>query len=349
MSPKTMWLLVVLVVCVYPLSASTYWVGTCHEGSFPTIMAAVTSSNVAPGSTINVCPGGYQEQVIISKPLTLQGVVASDSSDAEIFLGVDPSVTESPVLETQLTPTVWVTTGPVIIQNILVSTPQTGGECPSVPVVGFYYTSGASGKLNGVVFSSFNSSNPPCPGWGIWLENGNSAPTSVTVSNSFSDSGILAAALEPLPNIRLTVSITENQMFINRALGTGISVSQVGGVVKGNFIQPASGALGSYKGIYDDAPSATISGNTILGDDFSTDFTEEVGKGIVINDDGARVMSNKITNIGIGVELNCHSATVTGDTISLANIGIDSVPSLFAGSNTFRTVFSSDVARESCP
>ncbi len=49
MSPKTVWLLSVLVVCAYPATASTYYVGTCKSGSFSTISAALNSPNVAPG------------------------------------------------------------------------------------------------------------------------------------------------------------------------------------------------------------------------------------------------------------------------------------------------------------
>jgi hypothetical protein len=337
-----MWLFVVLVVCACPLSATTYWVGTCHKGSFPTIMAAVTSSTVAPGSTVNVCPGFYQEQVIISKPLTLRGTVAAGSSAVTIYPPLAPSFTESPVLNQNLVPIVWVQTGPVTIQDINVDD-FTTMSCPSPPRVGFYYATGASGKLNGVTFESFENGFPVCPGWGIWVENGNSNPTSVTISDSFSDSGILAVALEPLPTVRLTVNMTGNQLLINRTLPAGIYMSQVDGVVSGNFIHPAPGQLDPYIGIYDDAPAATISGNTIVGEY----YVQELGFGIEINQNGATVKSNKITNISKAVVLNCHSATVTGNTITLAQSGIFGVPSSFAGSNTFRQV-DTDLVNNAC-
>ncbi|MFZ0956147.1 MAG: hypothetical protein WAN60_07375 [Candidatus Sulfotelmatobacter sp.] len=341
MSSKAIWSLVMLVVCACPLSASTYWVGTCHKGSFPTIMAAVTSSNVTPGSTVNVCPGLYQEQVIISKPLTLRGTVAAGSSLVTIYPPTNPSVTESPVLIQELVPIVWVTTGPVTIQDINV---DTTASCPTPPQVGFYYA-GASGKLNGVTFESLENGSPYCPGWGIWVENANSDTTSVTISDSFSDSGIIAVAQEPLPNVRLTVNITGNQLLINWALPAGIYLSDVGGVVSGNFIHPVPGLqLNPYVGIIDDAPSATISGNTIVGEYPA----QQLGWGIEITQDGATVKSNKITNVSDAVVLRCHSATVTGNTITLAQDGIFGVPSSFAGSNTFRLV-GTDLANNDCP
>jgi hypothetical protein len=174
MPSKMMWLFVLLVTCVSPLSAGTYWVGTCHAGSFSSISAAVKSPSVTSGSTINVCPGTYQEQVIVSKPLTLHGLVANRSSGAKVLIKqtANLSVTESGVLETDLIPIIWVTTGPVTIENIHVDVLQPV-PCTPPQVVGFYYSSGAFGKINGVVFESFDA----CPGWGIWVEN-NSNPTS---------------------------------------------------------------------------------------------------------------------------------------------------------------------------
>jgi pectin methylesterase-like acyl-CoA thioesterase len=91
MSSKTIWLLFVLAVCAYPAAASTYYVGTCKSGSFATISAAVNSSSVAPGSTVEVCPGTYNEQVIISKPLTLRGITANNSSGVYITGSANPS------------------------------------------------------------------------------------------------------------------------------------------------------------------------------------------------------------------------------------------------------------------
>jgi pectin methylesterase-like acyl-CoA thioesterase len=66
--------------------ASTIVVGSCKSSltSFSTIQAAV---NAAPaGSTIDVCPGSYPEQVTISaKSLTLIGVLAG-TNDAVVLV-----------------------------------------------------------------------------------------------------------------------------------------------------------------------------------------------------------------------------------------------------------------------
>src|ERR1700693_5401949 len=54
-------------------AATTLWVGGCHAGSYPTITAALAVAT--PGTTINICPGYYAEQVTITQDnLTLNGV-----------------------------------------------------------------------------------------------------------------------------------------------------------------------------------------------------------------------------------------------------------------------------------
>jgi len=50
----------------------------------PTIQAAV--SGVPPGATVMVCPGSYPEQVVISQPLTLEGVISHGQGAAVITL-----------------------------------------------------------------------------------------------------------------------------------------------------------------------------------------------------------------------------------------------------------------------
>src|SRR5207248_10194364 len=75
-------LALVIVLAAQPLIAATYYEGTCKGGSYGTISAAV--ADVPAGSIINVCPGTYPEQVVISKALTLQGIVSGNSSQAVI-------------------------------------------------------------------------------------------------------------------------------------------------------------------------------------------------------------------------------------------------------------------------
>jgi len=73
-----------LIACTAQTAqASTVQVGGCKTGltNFTTIQAAVNA--VPPGSTIQVCPGTYPEQVIIAQKVTITGV-SSGSLDAPI-------------------------------------------------------------------------------------------------------------------------------------------------------------------------------------------------------------------------------------------------------------------------
>ena len=79
-----LWLAALPLLGVQPLLAANVQVGTCkpHLKSFLTISAAVSS--VSPGSTIQVCPGTYAEQVTITQPLTLEGVASGTANQASI-------------------------------------------------------------------------------------------------------------------------------------------------------------------------------------------------------------------------------------------------------------------------
>src|ERR1700686_1592982 len=62
--------------------------GTCTPPNPPAhtdtaIQAAVTAS--APGTIIEICPGNYHEQVVITRKLTLKGVAAA-GEDAVVIL-----------------------------------------------------------------------------------------------------------------------------------------------------------------------------------------------------------------------------------------------------------------------
>jgi len=61
---------------------ATNVVGTCKGGThFSTIQSALDASP-AP-STVEVCPGQYAEQVTITKPVTLEGITASNGALAQ--------------------------------------------------------------------------------------------------------------------------------------------------------------------------------------------------------------------------------------------------------------------------
>jgi hypothetical protein len=120
-----------VVLSARPLVASTFYVGTCKIGAFGTIQAAVSSASVPAGSTIDVCPGNYPEQVVISKMLTIQGIFSNNSTQAVIAMPT-AGLTTTSSLSTggTVAAQVEVTTARVNITNITVDGTATSTTCP---------------------------------------------------------------------------------------------------------------------------------------------------------------------------------------------------------------------------
>jgi hypothetical protein len=345
MSPKTIWLLAVLVVCVYPAAASTYHVGLCKSGSFSTIGAAVTAA--PPGSTIMICPGTYvEQQIIISKDLTLKGIdsSAADGGDgAQIYSYAPPQTTSSAVFTTLLyelrgaiAPVIWVTAGTVNIQDISVyNETDTGTFCPGPTTVGFFYASGASGTLNHVGYFGLGND---CQ-IGILAENGTAARTAFTVENSFSAAGIVAGSLDILGNATLTVKIAGNQVLLMKPYqDLDIYLYGVSGTVETNSIPGSNNDDNSSTAILvDGQPYPTdvaISGNTIQTGNNYLQFQASYDYGIYVNVDGVTVKGNKISGPAYGINMNCHAGDISGNTISFTLYGISATAGSI-GVNTF--------------
>ena len=318
---------------VQPLKAATHYVGTCRTGSFQTISAAINDPNTVSGDTIDVCPGAYQEQVIISKSLTLQGIISLNSSSIRIGPpAVTPPAVLSSVLATALVPAIWVTAtdGPVNIKNV---TSPAFCSLPSGELgVAFYYASGTSGTLSHVRATG-------C-GAGVWVENASDNIEGFTIANSVIDGpiicgttpcsmkyGIVAASQQP-PNTIPVLSTTISDNQIQEAV-YGIYLSGPGvGTVSGNSFSYTDIVAAHTYGIYDLAPAVAVSNNTLIAVPAASAFT-----GVFIGAANASITNNKITS-RIGVDFNCLPARVTGNTITAIN-GLYNVPGSFAGSNYF--------------
>ena len=324
-------LILVLVFSARALVASTFYVGNCRAGAFATISAAV--STVPAGSIVAVCPGTYLEQVTISQPLTLQGMVTGNSSRVVIAVpGTGLTTTTSIFYAPTVAPQVWVTTGPVNITNIGVD--GSGGGCSSGGwLVGIFYSSGSSGTVNQVTVRNQGSS---C-GLGIVVENGSSTQESVTIANSsvhdVSNTGITA-----LQNLNATIkgnSVTA---------GVGIVFAPVSGSVTANIVTGVGWGMTSEGG-----PSSLVSGNTVenspigikVGSGASVKSNKIVNSstyGIELFVSGVTVQANIITKSASAIRFNCNSGTVSSNTINDAAIGLDNAPTSFTGANTFRSV-----------
>lgn len=347
-----------------PLLATTYYVGSCHGGAYVTISAAIAA--VPAGSTIDVCPGSYPEQVVIDKELTLHGLNNSNSSQAIITIPVTGLVETSSIYFGSLAAQVEVTTGPVTITNITVDG-TAGSNCPSSYYVGIFYAGGSSGTVGAVETRNQNCNSS---GYGVEAENGAGVAKKVTIQNSNihdSSQSVIVTWNDQSPST-LTASIENNYLasstpYSAPLVGVGNTVA---GTISGNTIVPSSvqeaietfsslttisantfvggsGGVGAFA-------ATTISGNTFInagtaiqlghaGTITSNRIFNSTGYGISFAHKGVTVENNTIVHsTPAGIDFECLTGTVTGNIIDGSPIGIDNVPGAFTGSNTFQNV-----------
>lgn len=328
------------VFAVQPLLAATYYVGSCKSGSYSTIQSAVNA--VPSGSTIQVCAGAYYEQVVISKPLTLEaipGVGPVEVSDVGVSLATTTSIYWSTVA-----PQIQITAGPVNISNINVFEGNPTG-CPATEIA-IFYGSGSSGSVNGVL----TNGNCNFGSVGVAAENGNGNTESVTIENSEihagSNAGIAAGSSQE-PTSSLTAVVKNNTLWTN---GIGImSLGNLRGSISGNFIASApAGGTGVWAG----SCCVPVSDNSIVQQNIGIDIegtletvrsnhifaSQTTGINIGIGD--VTVQDNGISyTLNSAIEFNCQTGnTVSGNVVINAPIGLDKVPTGFTGSNVFFNV-----------
>jgi hypothetical protein len=292
-------LFVLALAAQVPLASAkvTYQVGGCLPKlpTSATIQGALNAS--PPPDVVEVCPGVYNEQVIITNPVTLEGV--SFDNAAQILIGIPPTglTTTTDDLGDTLAPQVWVESGgKVDLINLLVD--GGGSSVPSADIfVGVLYKN-TSGTLNHLwLLDQVNSGN----GVGVWLEGGSANP-SVTIENSFfyqfDDAGIVAETSSSTP--QLTATITGNSLDGSEVASYfGIYLfSGVDAAATGNF------AKKSYWGIYA-ASKGSVSKNTI----------EATNYGIEVDADDVSVTSNTVLEATYGLLVESAVAPVTDNTI----------------------------------
>lgn len=306
---KTLILLLAIAAQVPRASATvTYVVGNCKRTlpSFTTIngaLAATPSPNV-----VQVCPGTYNEQVVITHPVILDGISNGTSSGATIAVpsgGLVVNATDSYGDSMAAQMLVENVSGEVNLSNLTVD--GTGNNVTGLAfAVGVFYQN-SPGTVNHLTTQNQNGN---VNGVGIWLDGGSANP-SVTVENSnvqgFDNTGIIAQTNSTASE--LTAAINGNDLASSVSLAdftTGIVIGQGGTIsVSGNLIAPGLG-----NGI--SAIEGSVSKNTVLGVLFRGILTEF-----------ASVTSNTIFNTtsdsgGTPNSLFVYSSTapVTGNTIT---------------------------------
>lgn len=353
----------VLTLGVQELHAATltYIVGTCKAGTrFTTIQGALNASP-AP-DIVQVCPGIYAEQITISNPVTLQGLLVGATASVTIVPPTSGLMTNATINGGSAAAAhifVKNATGAVNLTDLIVD--DTNNKVMSgVFLLGVFYQH-SPGTVNHVV--TFNQ-QAPSGGWGIYVEGGPSNPT-VTVENCnvqfFNFGGIyivgpngptdIVSQERPTSDVtasELTAKVVNNYVDGQSGMNDILLGSSTTDTVTGNIVS------GGTFGITVDANAGSVSANTIVG--------TEVG--IELQGDGATLEGNKIfktefdginmdTNVKLsqisgniivqatadGVELNCHTTgspnVVHSNTFEQVKTAYDDAPSGFGGSNTY--------------
>ena len=294
-----------------PLASATVtnYVGSCASGSYATISAALATTP-AP-NFVYVCPGTYPEQIVISKPVTLEGIYTSNAGQAFITVpsggltGSNPCYPELGYVQVCVS-----SKGAVNITNITVD-----GYGQTTEPTGIAYYNGSGGTMNHIE-TRFQEGD----GLGVGIYVFGSSGT-VTVENSnlhnFNFTGILTSASSTVKIEGNTLAPDSNA---EAAIGAfnGASTTISGNVINGPSAPAGCDPTYGYfcAGILASPASAgSITNNTVAG----------VGggyPGILILGEGdypttMSVTSNAIFNIagGDGIQLNTFEAAVPPLTI----------------------------------
>jgi parallel beta-helix repeat protein len=353
-------------------------VGTCVKGTqYPTIQAAV---NATPsGAIIKVCPGGFPEQVVIEKPLTLEGMIAQGTEGALILPpsgGLVPTDPTNPSYALQILVTN--TTG-VTISNLIVDAANNTAACTAGQITGilFHNASGTVQKVS-VRNQVANGAAPSqCSGYGLYALNDSSQqPNTVTLQNSdFRNQASWGITGEgaglTLNTLNNFVSGPDN--WPNSSIGI-VYFGALSGTVQGNTVVNEVSTLPvvanltqNSMGIAMACSNASVTGNMVsdtqlglyIGCPFLNSFASNetvtqnkvfetrLGYGIYVNSNGNSITNNVIVGSGsagilLDSKIGALGNTVSGNTITEACIGIDLTAAMGTNklsNNTFNAVY----------
>jgi len=263
-------------------ATTTYIVGTCKPGTQFTKIQLALDATPAP-TVVEVCPGSYPEQITISKPVTLEGVAAGNSSFATVVVppgGLTNNTTLSGGQPAAAQILVQKAGGAVNLTNLVVDETNGSADYP----IGIIYKN-TPGTMNHMVVFNVSGS---IAGFGIILEGGSGDPK-VTIENSTISDDQLGILVQGMSAGSLTTVIDSN--LVNSGIN-GIQVTSpnttttINGNVITGFTQTA---------IILEATEGTVTNNTITGQGSTTQTAIELSY------DGMSIESNKIYNVGDGI------------------------------------------------
>ena len=229
--------------------SSTVAVGGCTNlVHFATIQLAVNS--VPAGSTIQVCPGTYAEQVLINKNLTLTGITSGTSAAAVLVPptgglvknGTDLAAFPVPDVAAQI---LVQGAAKATISHLIVDGTGNGLDgCGGLNMLGIYYENSSGTITDNVVRNQITDTNVGCGlGFAIYVAS-NAGTPAVTVSNNsvrnYGKNGIIATGVGnsiPGPKVTLTGNTVVGIGATTQIAQNGIQLSLLAtGKITSNYV-----------------------------------------------------------------------------------------------------------------
>jgi hypothetical protein len=277
-------------------------VGQCIAGTqFKTIQEAV---NAAPsGAVVKVCPGGYSEQITITKPVTLEGFISQGALGALIlppstgFVQNDVSGYAAQILVEN--------TAKVTITNLIVDAANNNLAVCHPNIIGILFHN-ASGTVNKMAVRNQFASNESsaCDAYGVFALDDNQQAQTVTVENT---------------------DVRNSGYWGITGQGPGLTMSTVN-----NFVAGPSNALGFTAGIvYWLGAAGTIQGNTVVNEVLPNNTDPMNGSiGIAVACSKATVSGNTVSDTQTGIYVACpiassyaSNSTVTQNKVFFTKLG----------------------------
>jgi len=307
-------------------SASTLTVGkpdtSCPNVQYTTITAAVNAATA--GYVIAICPATYSEQLVITKPLTLQGVSTDVNGNDVNRVLLRPVLKEVSGLPIEAVITV-MNTGGVTIENLAIDASQNSatGCSPSLADIHYFNASGvvANNAVFGAKLAHQNCGEIyPDNGFGVLVDSSRPGPFRVCVKHNsihdFTQGGVQAS------NSGVLVDVEGNHISgvgPNLPHQFGVSLSYgAAGQINGNFITLGSCRKLSYIGCLETGSVGIALGEILDGSTVDHNVISDTQSGISISGNNIRVTNNLISNIDLfdGIDLGLVSnSLIDGNTI----------------------------------
>jgi parallel beta helix pectate lyase-like protein len=340
--------LLVVILGAAQLLALTYEVGGCKPGlkNFQSITAALSAT--PPPTIVEVCPGRYLEQVVLTYPVRLEGISSNNGEQAILVSppnGMVVNATDAMGDEIAAQLYVEVNPGPINISNLTFDASNNEVSAPAY-VVGIFVQDSNATTINHVVTQNQIGGDG---GIGIWMQGGD--PTAVENSSihDFSDIGIWtqgAAGFVIQGNFVNGETASGIIAVLDVALGNGstntVSDNYLAGGQTGISVSGGASGTVAHNNLITDGTAIAFGRDGNTGGTMSVtnnDIFYSSEEGIVVSSGLPAVQHNTITHTPIGLDFACNGDdSMKLNTIMDAGTGEANLPVGFASTNSFFNV-----------